>query len=160
MNKPNIICIDDQREILAALQKDLTGLDDYFQIDFCESTDEAKELLIQADTQGIITILLICDHVMPNQNGIDFLTELHHDSRFSHIPTILLTGLATHQDTINAINDADIQAYVEKPWNKSELLQYAKKLYTRSIVKSGTDYQPYLPILDQSILLRELHLQT
>jgi len=160
MTKPYILCIDDQREILAALKKDLSGLEDYFQIDYCESTSEAKELLAQTDTNGVFTALIICDHVMPNQNGIDFLTELREDTRFARIPAILLTGLATYQDTINAINDAGIQAYIEKPWNKTELLKYAQKLYSRSIVNSGLDYRSFLPVLDQGILLNELHQQT
>lgn len=160
MSNFNIICIDDQREILAALKKDLSELDDFFQIDYCESTDEARDVLSQNDSDGVCTVLIICDHVMPEQNGIDFLSELKQDNRFSPIPSILLTGLATHEDTIVAINEASIQAYVEKPWNKDELLARAKKYYTKSVLQSGIDYQPLLSVLDQEIVLKQLHMQT
>ena len=42
-NKPNIICIDDQREILATLEKDMESFSPYFSLLYCESTREAKE---------------------------------------------------------------------------------------------------------------------
>ncbi len=160
MSKPAIICVDDQREILATLQKDLSDLEPYFQIEYCESAEEAKELLTQFDAEGKRTVLIISDHVMPEQSGVDFLIELNTDHRFTNIPSMLLTGLATHQDTITAINEAGIQAYIEKPWDKETLLNKAKRLYTQAILRAGIDYQPFIPVLDQEILLRELRMQT
>lgn len=160
MSNFKIVCVDDQREILAALKKDLSGLEQFFQIDYCESTDEAKDVLDHCDADGMYAVLIICDHVMPGQNGIEFLSEIKRDDRFAAIPSVLLTGLATHQDTINAINDASIQAYVEKPWNKDELLEHVKKQYTLSVVKSGMDYQHMMSVLDQEVVLKALRMQT
>ena len=45
MEKVNIICIDDQREVLAAVQKDLVMFEPVAEIIECESADEAEEVL-------------------------------------------------------------------------------------------------------------------
>ena len=105
MEKLKIISIDDQREILAALRKDLLQLGEYCSLAECESAEEAAEVLDEVDAEGAHLAILICDHVMPGQNGIDFLAEFDKDVRFPHTKRVLLTGLATHQDTIVAINE-------------------------------------------------------
>ena len=44
MKRPKIICVDDQREVLATLKKDLEEFTDLFKIEYCESAEEAYEL--------------------------------------------------------------------------------------------------------------------
>ena len=100
--------------------------------------------------------LIICDHIMPNENGIDFLARLQQDERFKSISTILLTGLATHQDTIEAINKARISNYIEKPWQHDDLNLKVKKLLTRYILNHGMNYTKYNAYLDQETLLEGL----
>jgi two-component system chemotaxis response regulator CheY len=156
MNKPDIVCIDDQREILAALKRDLEVLEGYFSIVMCESAQEAHEVLDEIDAEGGRLALIICDHVMPGKSGIDFMTEVNEDPRFADTKKILLTGLATHQDTIVAINRAGIDHYVEKPWESPELLGTIKILLTRYIISSGMNYQSCLSVLDQPTLYKEL----
>jgi len=151
-----IICIDDQREVLATLHKDLNHFENYCQIIECESAAEAEEVLDEIDAAGNELALIICDHIMPGKNGIDFLIEFHHDLRFPHAKKLLLTGMATHQDTIQAINEADIDHYIEKPWDRSDLIQTTKKLLTDYILEAGLDYQPYLTILDQPRLYQKM----
>lgn len=158
MEKLTIICIDDQREVLAALRKDLEELHEFCSIADCESADEAVELLDEIDEEGEIAALLICDHVMPGKNGVELLAEINQDLRFPKIKKLLLTGLATHQDTILAINKARIDHYIEKPWKKEDLLQQVKNLLTLFLLQSGIEYKPYLPVLDQETLYREIRL--
>ena len=128
MAKRDIICVDDQREVLAALSKDLEVIGQDFEITNCETADEADELINQYVNEGRDIALLICDHIMPGENGVDFLARIHKDSRFSNVKKILLTGLATHEDTIRAINEARIDAYLEKPWDPDELVSTVKKV--------------------------------
>ena len=160
MPEINIICVDDQREVLAALRKDLTFFEDAFEIIDCESAAEAAEVMDEIDAEGAYVALLICDHVMPEQNGVDFLTEVQHDLRFTHTRKLLLTGLATHEDTIEAINLADIDYYVPKPWHPDKLVDKVKTLLTRYILRTGLEYQPLLPYLDQQVLYKELRSRT
>lgn len=155
MDKLQLLCIDDQREVLAALRKDLSSLSTYCTMIECESAEEAEEVLDEIDAEDKKLALIICDHVMPGKNGIDFLTEFKGDLRFIHTKKLLLTGLATHQDTIHAINEADIDFYIEKPWGE-ELMQAVKKLLTKFILRTGIAYEPYLEITDQETLYAEL----
>ena len=159
MQKPNIVCVDDQREVLATLKKDLDGFLNFFKIEYCESAEEAKEVVDEIDEKGDGLALLICDHIMPVSNGIDLLIEIDQDIRFSKTMKLLLTGLATHQDTILAINNANINYYIEKPWESEELIKAVKHLLTIYILDSGIDYKDYLPILDQDLLYKELRIK-
>ena len=65
----------------------------------------------------------------------------------------VLTGQATHADTIQAVNDAHIDNYLEKPWDPAVLLTTARKLLTRFIMEKGIDHTPYMSCLDQATLL-------
>ncbi len=156
MSKPYIICVDDQREVLAALKKDLNFFASHFRIEECESTAEADEILNELDADGTHISLVVCDHIMPGETGIDFLARLSADNRFVAVKKMLLTGLATHEDTIRAINNASIDFYISKPWDSEALIHSIKILLTRFIVGSDLDFQDFIPILDQQTLYKEL----
>jgi two-component system chemotaxis response regulator CheY len=160
MTKLEIISIDDEREVLAALRRDLVAFYQYCNLTFCESSEEAAEVLEELDAKGAAIALIICDHIMPGKNGIDFLIEMNRDMRFNATKRLLITGLATHQDTIQAINEAEIDRYIEKPWVTQHLHQTVKTLLTEYVLENGIDYQIFLEILDQSTLLRYLRRTT
>jgi len=151
--------VDDQREVLATLKKDLEGFLELFKIEYCESAEEAKEIIEEIDEKGDHLSLLICDHIMPVSNGIDFLIEIDKDIRFQNTKKLLLTGLATHQDTIIAINNANIDFYVEKPWESENLINAVKHLITKYILVAGIEYKEFLSILDQELLYKELRIK-
>lgn len=156
MSQLYIICIDDQREVLTTVSRDLQEINKYVTIEECEAADETLELIDEIDSAGGHLAVIISDHVMPGKNGVELLKEIHEDSRFVHTKKILLTGLATHQDTITAINQAGIDRYLEKPWNATELLQNVKSLLTEFILITGLNYEKYIEILDQTALFNNL----
>lgn len=156
MKKPNIICIDDQREVLAAIKKDLDFFAPAFNLVDCESAAEADEIMNDLYEAKEEVAVIICDHIMPGESGIDFLTRLNKDQRFAYTKKFILTGLANHSDTIQAINEAEINAYLEKPWDKGEFVTIVKKLLTRFIVEAEIDFDELVPYLDQATLDREL----
>ena len=160
MEKPEIICVDDEREVLAALKRDLAGFKDYCNLTYCESAEEAQEVLEDLDAEGKPVALIVCDHIMPGKNGVDFLIELNKDSRFARTKKLLLTGLATQQDTIQAINQAQLDRYIEKPWAAESLIQVMKVLLTEFVVGAGMDYSDAMEILDQQTLYKFLRRQT
>ena len=156
MDKLKILCLDDQRDVLAALRKDLEVLGDAVTIIACESVAEAGEVLDLMDKHAEEPALILCDHVMPGTNGIEFLIGFRREGRFPKTKRILLTGLATHRDTIEAINKAHIDQYIEKPWKGADLVRTVKELLTCYVLEAGLDYKPYLGILDQDTLYAEL----
>lgn len=156
MEKIYIICVEDQPEVLESIVKDLQSFEPTFRIEECESAQEATELLEEIDLDGDYVGLIVSDHVMPGETGVDFLIRIHQDPRFRNTKKLLLTGLATHQDTIKAINNADIDRFIEKPWDKEVLVHYVKSLLTAFILDKGIDYESYLPFLDKKLLFSRL----
>lgn len=156
MEKINLICVDDQPEVLDAVIRDLKPLEGHFRIEEVESAAECRALLDELDGRGELVGLVISDHVMPGESGSDLLGAISRDRRFHHTRKVLLTGQATHADTIKAINEARIDHYFEKPWQAGELVKVARKMLTEFIIDSGLDYDELIPVLDQQVLLQRL----
>jgi len=112
------------------------------------------------DARGGHIVLLICDHVMPGKTGIDFLSVVADDIHYGNTRNLVLTGLATHQDTIKAINRADVDYYVEKPWDRVRLVEVVRAEVTEYILRAGISYQPYIEVLDQEIIYAYLRTRT
>ncbi|MGN0883626.1 MAG: response regulator [Candidatus Spyradosoma sp.] len=156
MEKINIICVDDQEEVLDSVLRDLRPLAKFFRIEGCESAAAAQTLMDEIAADGDMLGLVISDHVMPGKNGVDLLGSISKDDRFTATRKILLTGQATHADTIRAVNEAHIDSYFEKPWKPHELLAQAKHLLTLFIFDKGVEPADFLPVLDQTVLLERL----
>ncbi|MGF1770987.1 response regulator [Vibrio maritimus] len=156
MEKLNVICVDDQREVLSAVIQDLEPLSSWLNIEDCESGEEVLDLIEDLDAEGESIAVIVSDHVMPGMTGVELLTELSGDSRFKETKKVLLTGQATHSDTITAINTAGVSHYFEKPWKAEELVSCVRSLVTAYIFDRGFDYQPYHEHLDQNIVLERL----
>ncbi|WGV99118.1 response regulator [Vibrio sp. YMD68] len=156
MEKLNLICVDDQREVLSAVLQDLEPLTHWLNIEDCESADEVLELMDELDADGEMVAVLISDHVMPGKTGVELLTEVSLDSRFRHTKKILLTGQATQSDTIEAINVAGINHYFEKPWASDVLISTIRTLVTQYIFEQGLDYTQYQSELDQQVVFSHL----
>lgn len=154
MNKPAIVCVDDQRQILAALQKDLEIFAPFCEVQLCESAAEAGQLLEDLQAEACPVAVIICDHIMPGKTGIDFLLELSRDHRFDHIKKVMLTGMASHKEAVTAVNEAGVHHYLEKPWLSAELISSVKILLTQFLEETAIDFKPFLPVLDQRMLTK------
>ncbi len=156
MNNIFIICVDDQPEVLNALEQDLAIFDEKVNVEVCDTAAEALKLLDEIDEKGNYAALIITDQVMPKMTGVELLSTVLEDGRFEGIQKILLTGLATHQDTIEAINSGGIDSYIEKPWQKNHIISVVKKSLTIYIINKGLAYEPFLDLLDQETLYKAL----
>ena len=93
---------------------------------------------------------------MPGASGTDLLAKVASDKRFAKTRKVLLTGQATHADTINAINEGHLDNYIEKPWQPEKLLGIVKKLLTLYVLDMGLDHTEYMSVLDQQTLFSKL----
>ncbi|PID28853.1 MAG: hypothetical protein CR982_04035 [Candidatus Cloacimonadota bacterium] len=148
-----IFCVDDQPEVLASVKRELSFLDERFEIIDCESAEDALAEFDEIDEEPA---LIICDHIMPEKTGVEFLYELKESNRFKFTKKILLTGLASHQDTIDAINKAGIDAYISKPWETELLIKRVKECITNFIFDTGDNYLEFTDIMDKDLMLQKL----
>lgn len=147
--KPVIICVDDEKIILDSLNRQLQRhFGDQYEYEFCESADEALELINQLNAEGYSVIMVISDQIMPGMSGDQFLVEVQE----SHpkIIKILLTGQASLESAIRAINKANLYRYITKPWSESDfLLTVAKGLQEYNLLectlKQAEVFEKFVP---------------
>ncbi len=156
METLNIICVDDQQEVLDSVMRDLRPLTSHVRLEEASSVADCMQLIEQIDDDGDHVAIVISDQVMPGETGTELLGKVAADRRFSKTRKILLTGQATHADTINAINDGHIDNYIEKPWQPEKLLATVKRLLTLYVLDAGLDHTEYMPVLDPTTLFTKL----
>lgn len=156
METLNIICVDDQQEVLDSVMRDLRPLTSHVRLEEASSVADCMQLIEQIDDDGDHVAIVISDQVMPEETGTELLGRITADRRFGKTRKVLLTGQATHADTINAINDGHIDNYIEKPWQPEKLLSVVKRLLTLYVLDAGLDHTEYMPVLDPTTLFTKL----
>jgi FixJ family two-component response regulator len=114
MNQIRILCVDDERNVLRALERIFLDNDDYEILTAC-SGEEGLEIL-QATPQVQV---VISDYRMPGMNGVDFLREVF--AGYPETIRIVLSGYADTAAVVAAINEGQIYKFIPKPWNDDEL---------------------------------------
>jgi len=152
-----ILCVEDESEVREAVLRDLRPLEEYFLIESAGDTADAAAVLAEFANRKILTGLILCDHRLPGETGVEFLTHLHQVPEYSGTRKVLLTGQAGHQDTIKAVNEAGLNHYLAKPWDPDDLLESCKEQLTGFVLdRDDIDPMPYLAILDAPRLLEKI----
>ncbi len=120
MNKPVIVCVDDERVVLIGLRDQLTyHLGNNYDIELAESGEEALEIFEECQLDNIDIPLVISDQIMPDMKGDELLIEIH--IRYPKTLKIMLTGQASLDAIGNAVNCASLYRYIAKPWDEADL---------------------------------------
>lgn len=124
--KPIIICVDDEKFILDTLHVQLQKrFGDRYDFEFAERAEEAIALVGELSDNGDTVAMIISDQRMPGMTGDQLLIELH---KKHPLPIkILLTGQASLESAVNAINNADLYRYISKPWSQDDFLLTIEK---------------------------------
>lgn len=157
MNQIYILCIDDEADVLEAVERDLATLEHVFPLETAASADEARVLLERIKVQGDEVGLVFCDHVMPKETGGEFLRWMQGLQRWKATRKALLTGQAGLEATVSAINNASLDYYVSKPWTRAGLMDAAKLLLTDYVIERNLDPLPYMATLDATRLAAHAH---
>ncbi len=121
MNKPVILCVDDEPDILNTLKMQLKNefKDDYF-YELAESGDEALDLLEDFEEAAQV-IVVISDWLMPGIKGDELLIKVHQ--KYPKIITVMLTGQADADAVERAVQEADLYCCLYKPWKTKDLIE-------------------------------------
>ncbi len=139
MAKPILLSVDDDREVLSAIERDLRRhYSDGYRVLAANSGAEALETLRQVQRRSGSVALLLVDQRMPQMTGIEFLAQAR--TLYPEAVRVLLTAYADTDAAISAINEVGLQHYLMKPWDPPE-----EKLYPvldDLLVSWGTRVRP------------------
>ena len=128
MKQGKIVVVDDEKMFTSALNI-LFRVEGFTDAHFFNSPAEALEFL-KANKPDLI----ISDFLMPDMNGLEFLTEVN--KLYPEVSKILLTGYADKENAIKAINEVGLYRYIEKPWKDNDLIIDIKNGIERSYLMS------------------------
>src|SRR5271154_4481291 len=116
MAKPILLSVDDDPDVLRAIERDLrTKYGAEFRVIGSDSPEAGLTLLKQLRLRNDSVALLLADQRMPNMDGIAFLQEGMHV--YPDAKRALLTAYADTNAAISAINQANINYFFLKPWD-------------------------------------------
>ena len=119
MTKPVIWTIDDDPDVLRAVERDLRRhYGDRYRVISADSGLSALEGVKQLKLRNEAVALFLVDQRMPRMSGVEFLEkaiEVYPDAKRA-----LLTAYADTDAAIRAINNVHIDHYLLKPWDPPE----------------------------------------
>ena len=121
--KPIILAVDDDAQVLAAIARDLRQ----------EFSQDYRILRVNSGPEALATIkelhekeeplaLILADQRMPELEGVELLTASR--AFFPDAKRVLLTAYADTEAAVRAINSARLDHYLMKPWDPPENLLY------------------------------------
>ncbi len=136
MSKVRVLVVDDEPQILRALQTNLRGAG--YDVD---TASTAADALATAALRPPDAVIL--DLVLPDGRGTDVCRELR---RWSTAPVLLLSVVGEEREKVAAL-DAGADDYVEKPFGVDELLARLRAALRRAAPAGG----PVLELGDLAI---------
>ena len=119
MPKPVIWTVDDDPDVLRAVERDLRRhYGDRYRVISADSGSSALESTKQLKLRNEAVALFLVDQRMPRMSGVEFLekaVELYPEAKKA-----LLTAYADTDAAIRAINAVHIDHYLMKPWDPPE----------------------------------------
>src|SRR5436305_577180 len=119
MAKPVIWTVDDDPDVLRAVERDLRRhYGDRYKVISADSGLSALEAVKQLKLRNEAVALFLVDQRMPRMSGVEFLEkaiELYPEAKRA-----LLTAYADTDAAIRAINNVQIDHYLMKPWDPPE----------------------------------------
>ncbi|WP_026842585.1 response regulator [Citrifermentans bremense] len=117
----DILLVDDESNVISAIMR---GLDDEpYRLTGSTGGKEALQLMEKRTFKVVIS-----DEKMPGMDGAEFLSVVKQ--LYPETVRIMLTGHASVEATMRAVNKGEIYRFFTKPWNETEL-----KLALRSAVE-------------------------
>ena len=119
MTKPVLLTIDDDAEVLRAIERDLRRkYASEFRVLRADSGNAAMDIVRELKLRNNQIALFLVDQRMPGLSGVEFLEQAI--ALFPDAKRVLLTAYADTDAAIAAINDAGVNHYLLKPWDPPE----------------------------------------
>jgi thioredoxin reductase (NADPH) len=119
VNKPVLLVVDDDAQVLAAVRRDLRGkYRESYTVVSAASGEEALATIHELKARGDSLAMVISDQRMPGMNGTELLTRSRET--FPLARRVMLTAYSDIDAAVKAINQAHLDHYLSKPWDPPE----------------------------------------
>jgi thioredoxin reductase (NADPH) len=119
MNKAVILVVDDDAQVRAAVRRDLRSrYDANYSVIAAGSGEEGLTAIRELKTRGSDLAILLSDQRMPGMLGVELLSSARTIYPFAR--RVLLTAYSDIDAAVRAINDAQADYYLSKPWHPPE----------------------------------------
>jgi CheY-like chemotaxis protein len=119
LGRPIVLCVDDEVSVLNSLARLLR--DEPYDLVTTNSPRQALECVKQRYVS-----VLISDQRMPTMQGTEILKATRESSPTTR--RIMLTGYADMDAVAEAVNQAEIQRLIPKPWNDDQLKETIRSM--------------------------------
>lgn len=107
-----ILCVDDEPEVLEGLRRTLRRQP--YRLLTATSAAEALQTIAAEPVDVIVS-----DIDMPGTNGLELVARIRREH--PEIVRLLLTGDASLESALDAINQGEVHRFLTKPWDTNEL---------------------------------------
>jgi len=119
VNKPVILVVDDDPQVLAAVRRDLRSrYREQYTVVSAGSGQEALATARELKSRGDALAMLISDQRMPGMPGNELLAKSRDIYPLAR--RVLLTAYSDIEAAVKAINEAHLDHYLSKPWDPPE----------------------------------------
>ena len=116
MAKPILLTVDDDPDVLRAIERDLRSqYGAEYRVISSDSPEGALDILKGLKVRNDSVALLLADQRMPHMDGVGFLQEARRI--FPDAKRTLLTAYADTNAAISAINQTNLDYFFMKPWD-------------------------------------------
>lgn len=117
-----ILIVDDEPNIVELVKKilELEGMESI-------GVNNAKDALDILDKQWKDINIIICDYMMPEMDGLDFVRNVRKNPLYDHIKIIMLTAIDTF-DIIKQSMILGVKDYIIKPFDPQEVINAIERV--------------------------------
>ena len=119
-----VLVVEDEMTMIRMVATVLRGLG----INSIRVAMDGVEALALFDEEENAFDMVICDWLMPNMDGLEFLKHVRASDQM--IPFLMLTGNVA-EEAIREAREAGVSAYITKPYTADDLQTKIKLLATR-----------------------------
>ena len=111
--KYKLLFVDDDQKVTQGIKRNLAELD--YEIFTADSGQQALDILSKEQISVVVS-----DEKMPGMTGAEFLSKVR--DKYPDTIRIILTGQASLEATVKAINEGEVYRFLLKPCNTTELI--------------------------------------
>jgi CheY-like chemotaxis protein len=123
MSKSQILVIDDSSFMRHVIKNILDKHKDMMEYQIMDNAANALNMIFNAE---FLPDLILCDVIMPELDGIEFITRLKKESKWADIPIVLMTGKEELNRDIS-LKENGINYFIMKPFDEDVVISTIMK---------------------------------